>query len=79
MGRSECSTFDGRFLTPHFWWVLSGPVPDAGYCIGAHHQLYHNGQKVGEVLKLEWDREVGSWWVHYRAQRGGPMDMAATT
>ena len=74
--QSGATDFEGKFLTPHLWWVLGGDPPNAGYAIGSNHRLYRNGQAVGSVRLLEWDREVGSWWVHYTARRGGPMDHA---
>ena len=43
LGRSGATDFEGKFLTPHLWWVLGGDPPNAGYAIGSNHRLYRNG------------------------------------
>lgn len=66
--------FEGRFLDGKLTWVYPQGTPGPGYAVGHDGVLWRNGERVGYVLKVEFNREALGHWVYYRSWRGSPMD-----
>lgn len=67
--------FTGRFLDPKLTWLLTFSVePGPGYAVGPDGRLWRNGEHVGRVLRVTFDRDALGHWVEYESWRGSPMD-----
>lgn len=71
----EPSTFTGRFLDPELTWLIDPRAePGPGYAVGPDGRLWRNGEHVGFVLAVTFNRDAGGHWVDYESWAGSPMD-----
>ena len=49
-------------------------TPPSGYAVGHDGSLYRNGERVGEVMSVTFDRDARAFWGAYRSWRGSPLD-----
>ncbi len=65
----------GRFLDGEFVLVLRrGYVPKTGYAVTlVDDRLWRNGDHVGYVERLSYDRDALGWWVDWQTWPGTPL------
>lgn len=66
--------FEGRLLDGALSWTYNGEIVP-GYAINELGRLYRNGEVVGWVRRVSFDRDTLGFWVEYRSWRGSALDV----
>lgn len=68
--------FKGRFLDGQLKLIYGNVYAEGGYAVDVRSgEIYRNGELVGWVRRLYFDRDVLGWWVEYLSWRGSALDV----